>query len=160
MFQPIRELIVVPVAQAITHYLRNEMKIELKIKAKTLATESKYIRREELKMRNAARWERRNADDEPSIAAAMRLHSKWHSLHTHRLDVVRREARLTHLVRGFVAGKPYKALERSVRWQNRIRDHDIDRMVKMLVRFGLGGGDNTVKSLTHQMKKWIENGAT
>ncbi len=71
------------------------MSIFLKVKVKSLAAESRIIRREE----------RRRKGDDP-IRARLRAH---------RLDVVRREARSSLLAYGYLRGRPLDRLEPSRR---------------------------------------------
>ncbi len=73
------------------------MSIELKIKAISLADEARTIRIEEKR------------------AKAKRQTSTLNSLHEHRINVVRPAARATHLARAFLAGMPYRAVERTTR---------------------------------------------
>lgn len=71
-----------------TLYDRREM---LKVKAKSLADEARTIRKEERRTRG----EELRAE-----------------LHWHRVGVVRREARATHLAYGIVLGRPLDRIER------------------------------------------------
>lgn len=74
--------------------VENQMSVFLKIKLKSLAAESRIIRRQELKTRG-----KHDATRE--------------SLYLHRIGVVRRAARETHLAYGFIRGRSYKAMERT-----------------------------------------------
>lgn len=85
----------------------------LKIKLKSLAAESRIIRKQELKSRGPIR----------------------EALYHHRIHVVRRAARETHLAYGFLRGRAYLALESrcsspSPDWK------EVGKMVKKY-----GGGD-------------------
>lgn len=70
------------------------MSVFLKMKLKSLAAEARIIRRQELKTRGPT-W---NLTRE--------------SLHRHRIDVVRRASRETHLAYGFIRGRSYDSMER------------------------------------------------
>jgi len=91
--------------------------LELKIKLKTLAAEAKFIRREELRLKGNMKRD------------AYREH-----LYLHRINVVRREARATHLAYQFLRGIPYEQVEnhalplvRPPRW---------DRVLTMVQKYG------------------------
>lgn len=72
-----------------------EMSVFLKIKLKSLAAEARIIRKQELKTRGPSH----NATRE--------------SLYRHRIDVVRRCSRETHLAYGYTRGRAYVQLERT-----------------------------------------------
>jgi len=83
------------------------MTIELKVKSKTLAQESRYIRKEEVKRRNYIRYCKRTKSNKGSVVSAM----ERHQLYIHRVGVVRPEARATHLARAFIKGQAYGDVE-------------------------------------------------
>lgn len=87
------------------------MSIELKIKAKSLGAESQMIRKEEIKLKRSARWN----DEHQKPAEAAKFQTKRRALYEHRVQDVRFESRATHLARAYIAGKPYKSIERSTR---------------------------------------------
>jgi hypothetical protein len=64
----------------------------LKVKIKSLAAEARIIRLEEKRSNGRLRWE----------------------LWQHRVEVVRKEARLSQLAYGFLRGKQYEQIERKV----------------------------------------------
>lgn len=94
------------------------MSLELKIKAKSLADEARTIRLEERRLKKARQG------NSP----------QFQSIYLHRIGVVRREARATHLARAFLAGTPYRAVERETRCP--IVDHVISRVVIMVRKYG------------------------
>lgn len=81
------------------------MSVELKIKSKSLAAESRIIRDEEIKLRNATR---KRASLQKPVST---LNHQRKSLYEHRIDVVRTEARATFLARAYLSGKPRSAVE-------------------------------------------------
>lgn len=107
-----------------------QMSIELKIKAKNLAHESRLIREGEVEQRDRARQLRGKQKN-------TRLEDeRRESLYLHRIQVVRPEARSTHLARMFLKGTPYKHVERSCRIAP-----DRDKVVRMVVRYGKADKD-------------------
>jgi hypothetical protein len=79
----------------------------LKVKRLSLASESKHIRRlEKAKARAANRARKANKDGLAELSEAER-----HSLYLHRINVVRKAARVAHLADGFLRGLPYAAME-------------------------------------------------
>lgn len=72
------------------------LKLHLKINAKSLVAESKIIRQEERKLLANRRGEWLLA---------------YNSIHNHRVENVRGASRVSNLVRGFLAGVPYKSIE-------------------------------------------------
>jgi hypothetical protein len=114
------------------------MSIELKIKAKTLAAESKYIRHEEI-----AELKRRRLKHDPERSTYWRFHN-------HRIDVVRREARATHLARAFLKGKfTYPQVESVCR-----TDPDWDRVMNMIKRYAPPNSDP--KDIADNFERWRE----
>lgn len=92
------------------------MSIELKIKSKHLALESKVIRFEENKLQKRVIWLYKNSTDtEKSKYSSDYWTTVWKlaSLSDHRKNVVGRENRATFLARAYIAGKPYSSTERS-----------------------------------------------
>ena len=67
--------------------------MELKVKIKSLAEEARIIRREEQKAKQAKDT------------------TKLNSLHDHRIHVVRKASRNSHLAYGFLRSVPYKVME-------------------------------------------------
>lgn len=92
------------------------MSIELKIKSKHLALESKVIRFEENKLQKRVIWLYKNSSEtEKSKYSSDYWTTVWKlaSLSDHRKNVVGRENRATFLARAYIAGKPYSSTERS-----------------------------------------------
>lgn len=86
----------------------DDKRVYLKVKLKSLAAEARIIRQEEARNKH------------------MRL-----GLMAHRRDVVRPEARATHLAYSFLRGKRYADIERHVR-----TDPDWGKIQKMVERYG------------------------
>lgn len=85
---------------------RREM---LKVKLKSLAAEARFIRKEELRSHGALREE----------------------LYRHRIDVVRSEARHTHLAYGLIRGRTIGEIE-----GKSLRPYNKDRVDKMVLKYG------------------------
>ena len=86
------------------------MSVELKIKSKHLALESKVIRFEEAKVKKQIKWLQKNKP----VSNSTELYSAQLglcSLSNHRKYVVGRENRATFLARAFIAGTPYNKVE-------------------------------------------------
>lgn len=121
------------------------MSLELKIKSETLSFEAKYIRRNEKKQLARARKNKS---------------SMYNSLYRHRMDVVRPEARATHLARGFIKETPYKVMEQSnkdaFRWS--VIDPSIAKRVQELVwKYKPNRFHNQTKEQVYDsVKKWFE----
>lgn len=101
-------------------------KLFLKIKLKTLATEARIIRAEEIKLRNRAR-QRRAKGKSVDVSALL------DALHDHRVKAVRRESRLTHLAYGFLRGRSYNAMERKA---TALKPSDWTRVKTMITKYG------------------------
>lgn len=100
------------------------MSLELKVKAKSLADEARTIRKEERKLIAAgkgATWERAN-------------------LYEHRVGVVRREARATHLARAYLSGLRYRQVERTTRTPILSETALIQKTTRMLEKYGQTAG--------------------
>lgn len=94
------------------------MSIELKIKLKYLAAESRIIRKEE------------------KLAFKSGDYAKGTELYLHRIKVVRKSARHTHLAYAMIRGKAYRDVERTTRELH----YSVDRkeVAKMLSKYGNG----------------------
>lgn len=93
------------------------MSIELKVKSKHLAAEAKIIRFEEKKQKaknKAAFW-------------SLRQHRRWD---------VRNENRATFLARAFLAGKPYRIVERKVNSISILEHYIVPRVLTMVNKYG------------------------
>lgn len=106
-----------------------DQRVFLKVKAKSLASESRFIRKEELRFKRKLR-DGRERTAEQSGELAWRREALWR----HRVNVVRPEARATQLARGFLRGRAYRDLEpnakSSPRW---------DTAKRMVERYGQVG---------------------
>lgn len=108
------------------------MDTKLKVKVKVLAYEAQVIRREEVTARNKGRTVLRS------------------DLYHHRIGVVRREARATHLARAFLWDKDYKTVE-----GNRVHGFEngvLDSTLSMIRRYG---GDEKGNTTMDTLKEWI-----
>lgn len=92
------------------------MSVELKIKAITLGYEATQIRRFERKFLKSARTgAQRVKDGDNTVDWVEGSYRSYRSLNDHRRNVVRPEARATHLARAYLKGQPYAAVEASTR---------------------------------------------
>lgn len=98
----------------------------LKVKLKSLAAESRIIRHQERKTNGSIRCQ----------------------LQEHRREVVRYEARHTHLAYGFLKGKPYTMLEQSCK-----SEPYWPKVLNMVKKYGFEFNDEVVK----KFDKWTKN---
>ncbi len=84
----------------------------LKVKIKSLAFESKFIRQEERKAVSRARWQRKKAVDCGNQPPIDGHNSEYESLRGHRKGIVGPLARVNLLAYAFLRGKPYAQTER------------------------------------------------
>lgn len=119
------------------------MSIELKIKSKHLALEAGVIRFEENKLKKQIRWycdkHMPHSHIETTLNQITR-HRKWD---------VRNENRATFLARAYIAGKPYKTVEQSVKDTSILEYYIIPRVVAMVQRY------HSRKITTEDIKNWI-----
>lgn len=110
------------------------MSVQLKVKAKTLAVEASYIRKEEYKMKRQARWFRDHQQDDASQVAYLTF---W-NLQDHRKVHLRQAARATHLARAFLAGQAYADIEhkRLGQYEKVFNDKIIPEIVRMVKKYG------------------------
>lgn len=97
--------------------------IKLKIKLKSLAAESRIIRHEE-KKRRGQNWGHTGA-----------------AFYRHRMDVVRPEARATHIAYGFLKGLKYSQIE-----SNPKTSPNWKRVESMVAKYSYGKKDLTAWS--------------
>ena len=84
------------------------MHIYLKIKAKELASEAKHNKLEQRKALKSAAWAKSQGKDR-TYAYRMK---QFYGMREHLITIVRNEARLTNIARGFLANKEYETIER------------------------------------------------
>lgn len=107
----------------------------LRIKAASLAAESRIIRREEIKAKRAG--------DEVSNRA----------LYLHRMKVVRVEARRTQIAIAYLRGRHYGRTELNNKWENRLSDNDRIAIWSAIQRHaGTYVGGETAKDLD----QWLD----
>lgn len=123
------------------------MSIELKVKHKTLATEAQFIRKEERKQLGYSRYCRTTNELDWNLPYAQYL-----KLRDHRTQVVRPEARLTGIARGYLRGRSYSEIE-IPKGPNRLSQDDCERITKMIQKYG--GTDATRKGI----EKWVDASA-
>lgn len=103
------------------------MRVYLKIKVMSLASEARIIRREE------KRW------PGPSDQRT--------GLHLHRIHAVRPESRAAHLAYGFLRGRAYRQMEATCR-----REPDWNKVQHLAIRYG----DGDKNALSRRIAEWIE----
>ena len=120
------------------------MNIQLKIKIKSLAAESRIIRTEELKCRKNARSCGEAYPQQRDKASTTRT-----SLHEHRTGTVRSEARYSQLAYGFLKDMPYRQMELYTR-----NEPDWDLIYNIAKRFRPGSN-----SISKDFAEWSEDGS-
>lgn len=142
------------------------MSIELKIKSKHLAFEPAIIRHEEKKLLRQIKSKKNYQSNEDTVA----LENKRESLYHHRVWDVRNESRATLLARTFLAGKPYKSVERKVHDKSVLMAYIVPRILSMVLKYGPTKAHKVwnrekstweypkdlLKEHTDIIKKWIE----
>lgn len=105
--------------------------VKLKIKIKTLAEEARIIRKEEKRIKDGKEENKYHIND----------------LHLHRVGVVRRCARETHLAYAYLRGFSYSDIEKSAK-----RKPNWDAVAKMVAKYG------TIEQ-NKEFQKWISEPA-
>lgn len=127
------------------------MQIHLKVKALSLAEESRIIRAQEQRL--ARRIRKAAARGKPLSAASVdRIQVQRHSLRQHRKEDVRREARATHLARGFLKGRLYRQIEYSVRPDKDIYFAPWGRVADLVAKYG----DVDKRVAAQRIAEWID----
>jgi hypothetical protein len=135
------------------------MCIELKIKSKHLALESKVIRFEESKLNKQIKWLDKNDPNrrQPSWSGKSdywKTVHKYGSLVDHRRNVVGRENRATFLARAYLEGKKYNTTEqlRRVEKESEFQGRVLPRVLDMVKKYGQY---SEVKNLTiDDIRSW------
>lgn len=138
------------------------MSIELKIKSKHLALEAKIIKHEETKLVKQINSDQAHTQVE-TYYWADKVKQQHSSLHSHRTEGLRWEARATHLVRAFLDNKTYDSIEKTRRpckdyyfWND-----TVPSMVRMAKSYGQYEDDKLItewlkaKTLTKEQVKSI-----
>ena len=92
--------------------------VKLKVKAKSLAAESKFIRKEEKKL---------TGEDNQPMRESLAMHRRWN---------VRNESRATGLARAYLKGVPYQVVEPSCK-DTMKRSLVLSRVLNMANKYGL-----------------------
>ena len=124
------------------------MSLELKIKSKHLAVESKIIRHEELKLKKQAKWQRERQGHEADYDTQFLLNK----LANHRRYDVRNEARATLLARSYLAGKEYSQVELS-RKEEKEMDFEVVVFPRILAMINKYGNNKVTKE---QLQEWLK----
>lgn len=133
----------------------SHLRRELKIKAKSLASEAQYIRKEEVKLLKHAR-----AMEAKNYGPGDLPRARRDDLRDHRLKVVRPEARRTHLARAFIKGTPYTKVENSTT-RNRLTQSDLGEIARMVQTYGnprFPNPDIVNKVLGDHISDWVHAG--
>lgn len=113
------------------------MSIELKVKFKTLSEESRIIKKEENKQKKIFRKIGLGYDHYNDHF------NEFENLYSHRISVVRKEARATHLARAYLKGLPYNKVEQSTHCY----DYGLDKKISdMVLKYGGNELHNTTAS--------------
>jgi len=97
--------------------------IKLKIKAKSLSEEARIIRKEERKLKGAAR-------------VCIAEHRRWN---------VRNEARATYLAIAYLKNKPYKLIEPSCKDTGKRDQYIVRRVLSMAKKYGPHKHEDTLR---------------
>jgi hypothetical protein len=116
------------------------MSHELKIKAKSLAAESRMIRQEEIKLKRSAQWNR----EHQNTADAASFDKTRKSLYEHRTFDVRREARTTNIARAYLSGKTYRQVEPHTRPNSYETGYMTGRVQKLVKKYGTGASGEEI----------------
>lgn len=132
---------------------------ELRVKFKTLASESKIIRLEEERLKCKYTWEpdqkRLDRQGNPCLKKTIKwrpnetLERRRNTLHDHRVHEVRKETRHSLLAYGFLRGVPYRTMEQKVREDN---EPNLEEVQSIAERFGGKTIDN--KKTEDLLKEW------
>jgi hypothetical protein len=106
------------------------MSLELKIKSKHLSLEAKVIRHEERKLKKQIRWMSSRQ------ALPPQFENKYQSIHNHRVWNVRNENRATFLARAYLAGVPYRTVERKRKDDAVFYCYILPRVLDMVNKYG------------------------
>ena len=124
---------------------------ELKCKRKTLASEAKIIRYEELRWaEKASKASMKQKLNFKEIAEGTR-----ESLWDHRTKKVRIEARYSHIANAFLSGKPYQAVENKSwrkNWITFTSYYHWCKIAELVYRFS--DGKKTKKEITNEVFIW------
>jgi hypothetical protein len=120
------------------------MSVELKIKSKHLALEPAIIRKEEYKLLEQMKWYKKHhqlvsvslLDWYQNHPDLFKLHDKATSLCNHRKWNVRNEARATYLARAYLAGTPYKSVEKKSKIDHSFKVYILPRVFDMVAKYG------------------------
>jgi len=107
------------VAESQVEVVRRDRRTELKVKIKSLAAEARLIRTEELRAKKCGDTHKLN------------------SLHSHRVVVVREQARASLLCYAMLRGRPYSQLEARRNSTRPSKPFPFEKVVKMAKSFGL-----------------------
>lgn len=125
--------------------------IELKIKAASLAEESRIIRAQEERLKRrrrkaaerAVRFKERDSTEGRNASYdydgnLSDMDSTRERIYLHRVGPVRREARLTHLARAFLSGKPYHVVENKNKSELTMIsvERDVPKITVMIRKYG------------------------
>lgn len=121
----------------------------LQTKAVSLALEAKYIRKQERRFAAAARHAR---VFNKTRSAAWHERNRFGQYH-HRVTVVRNEARVTNLARGFLRGHPYYRIERIA-----YSEPNWNRVKELVLAYGEGDNPRYNRPLEELFSEWKLDG--
>lgn len=119
---------------------------QLKIKFLSLSAEERLIRHEEVKVN---RRMKKLVLSKDKAMAWERQSTKYWDLRSHRITVVRPEARATHLARAFLCGHEYSKIE-----EFRYSRPDWTRVGELVHKYAIGNR----QVVAQQLEEWIQTG--
>lgn len=142
--------------------------IELKLKADALASEARNIRAQEERLKRrrrkaaerAIKYKERDAAEGRNASYdydsnLVRMDIEREGIYLHRVGPVRREARLTHLARAFIAGKTYGVVENKNKSELTMisAERDIPRILAMVSKYAPWPQKSVTSS---DLEKWFD----
>jgi hypothetical protein len=121
----------------------------LQTKAVSLALEAKYIRKQEYRFAKKARKARATMRSQSADYFDRNRAGQYH----HRMTVVRNEARVTNLARGFLFGHPYSQIEWFAYSQP-----NWNRVKELVLRYGEKTNPRYNRPLEELFNEWREEG--
>lgn len=152
----------------------------LQIKIKTLASEASHIRKVERKQLGIMDFESqtqsfRHQKDEPrpeprkwpvprenSQEVYDEATAKYWNLHHHRVNILRKEARINHLAYGFLRGVPYKEMEitthdRLDTFEDQAQDYPERRIFAKIRAVAKRHNTMDARDFNQRWAEWIDN---
>jgi hypothetical protein len=120
----------------------------LQTKAVSLAMEAKYIRKQEKRFAKKARQSLENGKDRNAAWQEKNREGQY----VHRVTVVREEARITNIARGFLRGKEYAEIENKA-----YTDPNWIRIWNLIDTYGERNNPRWNQSFEDRWAEWLNN---